>query len=142
MSKQNFPVTEAEVKKHKTVGKANITVTVDGVPRPFLVTEVFGYLSWTGIDGESPSGIRIHYGRDLEVGTHPFDASQMMLTYQDANGNERYRPTSGQVEVTVQRPDFGTEFKHIGKLVDVEYGDQSPVISLNGTYEVGEYEPD
>ncbi|MGY2138769.1 hypothetical protein ACW9I8_19375 [Pseudomonas reactans] len=142
MSKQNFPVTEAEVKTHKTGGTANITVTVDGVTLPFLVTDVYGYLSWAGIDGKSPSSIRIHYGRDLEVGTHPLDASLMMLTYQDANGNERYRPTSGQVEVTVHRPEFGTEFKHVGKLVDVKYGDQSPVIILNGTYEVGEYEPD
>ena len=144
MSKKKFPVTEAEVKKHETAGKADITVTVDDVSHSFPAIKFSGYLSWTGIDGEWPTSIRIDYGSNLAVGTHTFDfeVSQKMLSYADAQGNRRHWPTSGKVEVIVQRPEFGDEFKHVGTLVDVKYGDQSPVITLNGTYEVGEYEPD
>ncbi|MBT2375688.1 MULTISPECIES: hypothetical protein [Pseudomonas] len=136
MSNKQFPISDEEIKKHKVAGKADIKVSIGKEVHLYPVQDIFGYLSWSGLDGEWPTSIRIHYGSDLKAGSHTFEASDLRLTYRDQHGHERFRPTSGKVHVVVERPEFGTDFKHIGSLEDVAYSDEEPTIRLNGTYTV------
>lgn len=136
MNSEKFSISEDEQKKAKSEsrGSASIEIYLDGeLSQTFIPTEVSGYLSWTMLNGEWPTSIRIDYGHDLPTDRHEIDFTGRNLSYRDANGNEVYRPTSGTVNVTVDRE--GSTWEHHGDL-DVTYSDATPTIRLKGTFEV------
>ncbi|NVZ72233.1 hypothetical protein [Pseudomonas costantinii] len=117
-------------------GSANITVTINGVTLTFPVITILGYYSWTRFNGASPNSIYIQHGSDLQAGSYDIDLSGKSVSYLDGNGNDCYTPTSGTLKLDVERLAFRTAFKHTGKLVNVTFGDQQPVVVLNGDYVV------
>lgn len=120
----------------KVADTADITVSIDGEEKSFPVSEFLGYLSWARLNGDYPDSIYIPYGSEVPAGTHSFNLAGSLATYKDEAGNDCFTPTSGTLALTVERPEFGVLFKHSGTLVDLTFGNQSPVVVINGTYTI------
>ena len=138
MSTEKFNIDEKELHKAKTVssGDARIEVSRDGtLSHVFVPTDVFGYLSWSALDGAVES-VRIYYGSDLKAGPHHRKAPLLNVTYRDADGHSYHQPVLGDLTVLVDRPESGTTFKHIGKLTNVTFESDGGTVTLNGNYTV------
>ncbi|MDY7535826.1 hypothetical protein RGV33_29850 [Pseudomonas sp. Bout1] len=138
MSTEKFDIDEKELHKAKTLsrGVASIEVSRNGtVSHVFVPTDVFGYLSWSALDGAVES-VRISYGSDLKAGPHESKAPFINVTYRDADGHSYHQPVLGDLTVLVDRPEFGTTFKHVGKLKDVKFESDEGTVTLNGNYTV------
>lgn len=120
----------------KIADTADITVSIEGEEKNFPVSDFLGYLSSARLSGDYPDSIYIPYGSEVPAGTHSFDLTGTLATYKDKAGNDCYSPTSGTVELTVERPEFSVAFKHSGRIVDLTFGDQSPLVVINGTYTI------
>ena len=120
----------------KVADTADITVSVDGEEKVFPVSEFLGYLSWARLNGVYPNSIYIPYGSEVPAGPHSFNLAGSLATYKDEVGNDCYSPTSGTLELTVERPEFSVAFKHSGRIVDLTFGDQSPLVVINCTYTI------
>lgn len=134
---QYFSSYEQEFIMPAITGSADITVSIDGETSAFPATEFLGYLSWTRLNGPDAASIYLSYGHDVPAGDdQSFDLAGSAATYRDASGNDGYMPTSGELKLTVVRPEFGTSFKHSGTLDNLTFGGQTPVVVLNGTYTI------
>lgn len=142
MSTKPFEVADKDLNEARAkaqTGNSYILVLKQNTPRFFIAEEVVGYFSWTTLWGADPESIQINYGYDVPNGTHIFGVAPnpggwANLTYRDPDGVLHSNPVSGQIFLTVVRPELGTSYQHVGILLNVRFGSGSTEIVLNGTF--------
>ena len=138
MNVKKMSIDDAELEEARgraEEGQAHILILENNSARLFVADEVFGYLSWTAIEGPEPERIDLRYGSDLRTGAYTFDAAVLRPWYRAPDGEVYTSALDGKVYINVIRPEFGTEFQHAGFLVNVRFekSDGSPIV-LNGTF--------
>ena len=143
MSTEEINEKQLEDAKALTGGHADVRVVEDGQSHEFKPSDVFGYLSWSALDGEwignqPPESIRIHYGSDLAAGPHHREFPYLNITYRDRDGHEFWQNTlvSGRLTVLVDRSPSSPDFKHVGNMENVRFESEDRSVTLNGHYTV------
>ncbi|AMN77593.1 MULTISPECIES: hypothetical protein [Pseudomonas] len=142
MSTKPFEVEDKDLNEARAkaqTGNSYVLVLEQNTPRFFVANEVFGYLSWTAILGADPERIQIDYGHNVPNGIHVFEVAPnpggwANMTYRDLNGVLHSSPVSGQIFLSVVRPEFGTSYQHTGILLNVRFGSGSTEVVINGTF--------
>lgn len=140
MNKQTFDIDKETPKKIRRAesGHSQIIVLESGKPvRFFFATDFVGGLSLIRLLGEYPESLLINYGHDLANGWHHYDYPQDgSLQYVDPDDQAYYEVVSGELDVFVQRADFGPGFRQVGLLRNVRFERNGHAVVLHGTYEV------